>query len=491
MKSSKIIITAIFCIGSLFFASCKKFLDQEPMSNPAEVNFWKTAADAESGVAGCYSLLRTALNSKTIAYYAYGDLPTDEFSAVGGEDAQDISNLNLSIGVPASADYRVMYNLRRWDNFYRAIDQASSSIKNIPKIDFTTGQNGATKNSLIGEAYFVRAFSYFYMSRVWGDVPLITTDVAAENAVNLPRASKDAVLAQCISDLKTAIPLLQYGYSSTTNRAIRANRGAAWALLAHIYAWQQNYTECVAATDSVITRGQYSLVDRATNYLSIYKGQSTEGIFEISMNAQNEGAINGIARNTTKAPYNTTNVGNAVYTLSASALTELYSDTTDLRRKNSFAFLGTTDPICIKYANFQYTTQNNIVIPIAYNNIIVFRLADIKLLKAEALAALNRFTEAKSPLNEIRAAAGLAEYTGTDENLFKAVIDERGRELFLEGHRFYDLIRLAKAKRIYAFGGNRMTESQFLQGKYYWPVDPTLIALNGMITQTPYWASSM
>jgi len=491
MKSSKIFITATICIGSLLFASCKKFLDQEPISNPAEVNYWKTASDAESGVAGCYALLRTALNNKTIAYYAYGDLPTDQFSAVGSEDGQDISNLNLSIGVPASADYRPMYGLRRWDNFYRAIDQASSSIRNIPKIDFTTGQNGATKNSLIGEAYFVRAFSYFYISRVWGDVPLVTTEVAAENAVNLPRASKEAVMAQCISDLKAAIPLLQYGYSSTTNRAIRANRGAAWALLAHIYAWQQNYTECLAATDSVITRGQYSLVNRASNYLSIYKGQSTEGIFEISMNAQNEGAINGIARYTTKAPYNTTNNGNALYTLNTTTLNELYSDTTDLRRKNSFAFLGTTDPICIKYANFQYSTQNNIVIPIAYNNIIVFRLADIKLLQAEALAALNRFTEAKAPLNEIRNAAGLLAYDGTDDNLFKAIIDERGRELFLEGHRYYDLVRLAKVKQIYAFGGTRMSESQFLRGKYYWPVDPTLIALNSLITQTPFWASSM
>jgi len=491
MKTTKLYIFLLISSGCVMFSSCKKFLDEEPVSVATEINFWKTPDDAASGVAGTYSLLRTALNSGAIAHYGYGDLPTEEFSNAAGEDLPDISNMNYSIGVPASSVYRPMYKLRRWDNFYRVIDQASNSINKIPAIDFSSASTNSAKNNLLGEAYFLRAFTYFYMTRIWGDVPLIATSQPAETAVNISRTAQVQVLAQCISDLKAAIPLLQYGYTSAANRAIRANRGSAFALLAHIYAWQQNYTDCAAAADSVITKGGYSLVNRSASYLTIFKGQSTEGIFEISQNALNEGAITGIAQYTTKAPYNTNVTGNAQFTINTSNLSTLYSDTTDLRRKNSFAFLGTTDPICIKYANFQYATLNNAQISVAYNNIIVFRLADIILLRAEALAAEGRNVESKTLLNQIRNAAGLTDYAGTDTDLFKGVMDERARELFLEGHRTYDLIRLAREKQLYDFGGTRMSSAAFAQGKYYWPIDPSLIALNNLLSQTPYWASKM
>jgi hypothetical protein len=100
---------------------------------------------------------------------------------------------------------------------------------------------------------------------------------------------------------------------------------------------------------------------------------------------------------------------------------------------------------------------------------------------------------ARTILNEIRILAGLGASTATDANLFEAIIDERGRELFLEGHRFYDLVRLGK-RGIVKFGSGstqRITPSEFMQGKYIWPIDPSMIIQNPLLTQTPYWADKM
>lgn len=488
---------AILLSISILTFSCKKFLDLKPISTPITTDFFKTASEANSAVAGCYSLLRTALNNKTITYYAYGDVPTDEYSAFGFvEDMNDVGNVNWALPVAATSDYRTMINLRRWDNFYRVIDNANLCIQNIPGIDFSTDNSGSdpvvTKNNLIGEAYFMRAFTYFYISRVWGDVPLVTKSVNAGDAVSIARTPQATVLAQCISDLKKAIPLMQYGYVNASDRAVRANRGSAFALLAHIYAWQQDYQNCASAADSVIQRGNYQLVNRnSVGYLSIYKGQSTEGIFEIAQSSSNEGSSNGLPFYTTKAPYNTLINGNAVFTMNTDHLNTLYADTADLRLKNAFAFLGTTDPICIKYSNFQYAQQTTTKIAVAYYNIIVFRLSDIILLKAEALAATGQSGQAITLLNQIRTAAGTQPYAGTTDELFESIIDERGRELFLEGHRFYDLVRLARQKSIAEFGDGKISMSEFNRGKYYWPIDPILITLNNSLKQTPYWASKL
>jgi hypothetical protein len=282
------------------------------------------------------------------------------------------------------------------------------------------------------------------------------------------------------------------------DRAVRANRGAAYALLAHIYAWRGDYAKAAPAADSVILKGGYSLVNR-NNMLTIYQGKSAEGIFEIAESAANEGNSTGIATRTLKTPYLLTNTGNSAMPLDLTSLyTRFYTDTVnDLRAKRTFAFLGSTDPISIKYSNITYTstaTNGQPASPIARNNIIVFRLGDIKLLRAEALAASGTLGEARTILNEIRAAAGLTATTATDANLFEAIIDERGRELFLEGHRYYDLVRLGKKTGILKFDSgtsSRMNSADFQQGKYIWPIEPSIIYINPLLTQTPFWSNKM
>jgi starch-binding outer membrane protein, SusD/RagB family len=494
-------------LSLVFAASCKKFLDKEPKNTMTDLNFWKTEAEANSAVSGVYSLLRTAINyPEGIGHYAWGDLPADEFApaqTLGGGDYTAISQINWSISISSTAATdasRMMYRMRRWDNFYRVIDQANRVLKFVPDIplsSYTSSNPASVQQKFLGEAYFLRAFTYFYISRIWGDVPQVLETLPDPTlGQQLPRTPANVILDQAVKDLEAAIPKLPWTVSAT-DKAVRATRGAAYALLAHIYAWRGDYEKAAPATDSVIMKGGYAYVPRA-NFTSIFKGQSSEGIFEISQNKTNEGYATGIGTRTSKAPYLLSNTGNSNMPLDVNTLySRFYTDTVnDLRVKKGFAFLGTTDPITIKYSDnsfVTYTGTNN-TSPVVLHNIVVFRLADIKLLRAEALAATGNMGGARTILNEVRLLAGLGASTATDANLFEAIIDERGRELFLEGHRFYDLVRLAKKTGILKFASGsitRITTSEFQQGKYIWPIDPSMIIATPLLTQTPYWADKM
>jgi hypothetical protein len=513
----RILNITLFCIlAFIFLSSCKKFLEKRPINQATDSNFWTNEAEANNGVAGAYAMLRTAMNEMGFAHYYYGDFPTDEFLVPpAGEDYQQINRIEWNFFVATTELHRAMIRLRRWDNFYRAVDQSNRCLEFIGKIPldkFTSTNKTEAKNALLGEAYFIRAFTYFYMSRIWGDVPLSTEFIAdAAKAVNLPRTQQTLVLNQCIKDLETAIGLMTWKPNFTTSRAIRVSRGAAYALLAHIYAWKGDYAKVIPAADSVIAKGGYTYVNRANQatYLSMFKGNSTEGIFEISQNANNEGSaigtaygtiINNVAGRTLKSPYLATNTGNSYFPLDRTTLSTLFpdnADSNDYRRKNGFAFWGTTDPITIKYSSGVIYSGTNNTSPLSLHNIVVFRLADIALLKAEALAATSDFGGARTILNQIRTLSNVSPYTGADNTLFAAVIDERTRELFLEGHHFYDLVRLgrktngADLRFNGSSGAARMDNAQFQQGKYYWPVDPITIISNPLVTQTPYWADKM
>lgn len=512
MKRFSRILFICFLLATAF-SSCQKFLDKKPINQATDQNFWTNEGEANNSIAGAYSMLRTAMNEMGFSHYYYGDFATDQFLVpAAGEDYQQLNRIEWNFFVAPTETHRAMIRLRRWDNFFRAIDQANRCLKYIPNIPlekFTSTNKQEAKNALLGEAYFIRAFTHFYMSRIWGDVPMVIESVDdAVQAPILPRTPQAQVLNQCVKDLETAIGLMTWKPAATVSRAIRVSRGAAYALLSHIHAWNGDYEKVIPAADSVILKGGYTYVNRSNqaSYLGIFKGNSSEGIFEISQNANNEGAggntaygsiINNVAFRTLKAPYLATQTGNSHFPLDRVTLDAFFpsnSDSNDHRRKNGFAFWGTTDPITIKYSNILYTGPNN-TSPISLNNIVVFRLADIALLKAEALAATNSFGAARTVLNQIRLLNNVSTSTVADNNLFEEIIQERGRELFLEGHRFYDLVRLARKTGIVRFNGStgvvRMDNAQFQQGKYYWPIDPILIQINPQLTQTPYWADKM
>jgi hypothetical protein len=486
-------------------ASCKKFLDQNPNSQATDQTTWKSDGDANASVAACYSLIRSAFNA-AITYYTYGDLISDEFSdIIGGDGAySDIRNMNWGIAIPYPNTYDPRLKLRLYTNFYTAIAQSNRCLHfiNLMPASAFNGSSAedqqASKNRYLGEAYFTRAFNYFYIARVWGDVPLVTEySNDASSALQQPRVPQKQVLAQAISDLKMAEKYLNWEDPGSSDRIVRADKGSAFALMAHVYAWQGEYDSCDMACDSVINSGSYSLVS-GNSYMDIYKGQSSEGIFEISqsslpesMNAKDVYAITGV---TLTPPYLANGAVAPYWQINTGTTSALYTDTNDIRFKKAFVVLssGSSNPIeCIKYADIQ-NLNNNPSYQVATNNIIIFRLAGIMLLKAEALVAKAAPDDegALSLVNTVRARAGISPLSALSGNdLLQAISDESGRELFLEGHRFFDLIRLERLTHEQQLPN--ISQPEFDAGMYYWPVDPTLFITNKNLTQTPFWQSRM
>lgn len=502
MKSILIILCLLVALGA---ASCKKFLEQDPYSSATDETTWKTEGDANASVAACYSLMRSAFNA-AITYYTYGDLISDEFTdIIAGDGAyRDIINMNWGIGIPSANTYDPRMKLRLYTNFYTSIAQSNRCLYYIGQMPLKvfTGDNEAarqvTKNKYLGEAYFVRAFNYYYMSKIWGDVPITTT--YSDSAVTQPlsRQSQALVTKQALADADMAIAYLNWKDPGSADAAVRADKGAAFALKAHIYAWMGDYDKCNAACDSVIGSHSYNLTD-AASFMSIYKGQSVESIFELVQNSSQESMIAtdnySITGVTLTQPYINVSDVQPRWQLSIGLIDYLYADTNDVRFTKSIVkkYTGSADVYeCIKYANIQ-NVNNSTSYQAAQNNIIIFRYADIQLLKAEALAAKSVPDEAGALaiVNNLRAMRGvsgsLSGLSGHD--LYYAIIDERGRELFLEGHRTFDLIRLERLTGDQQFP--YMTHSDFVAGKYYWPIDPTLFLTNANLKQTTFWAGRM
>lgn len=475
----------------LLFTSCKGFLDLEPKSEATDENFWKTQDDAKSAVAGMYALLRAALNGANgVAHYAYGDFVSDEISSANADPFQHVVNMNLNLSLASSNTGNAVYQLRRYDNFYKVVDQANRVIKYVNQMDDSAFDNVRTKNYYLGEAYFIRSFTYFYMGRIWGGVPILTDAVAPIYAINHEAATAQQVMEQSLKDVQEAKKNLDWRNLITADFGVRANKGAAFALEAHIGAWTGNYNTTIAAADSIINSEMYFYVSRdSLAYKTIFNGKSSEGIFEISQSATNEGTSEGIGSYTlASTKYHRTLTTPRLIT-TKTRVDELFNDRSDKRRKFTMdTTVNNTFVICNKYSNLTYPTEGNNAVPVFKNNIIIFRYSDLMLLKAEALAGTNQIALAKEQLDQVRMMSGLQPWNGSG-SLIKAIFDERARELFLEAHRYYDMVRLYKHHGIYEFLGARMTQEQFQRGKYMWPFDPSLLSQNPLLKQTPFWAT--
>ena len=492
----------LLLLGSLgLIASCKKYINEGPIDSPTNDNYWVTERAAESGLAGAYGLLRTALTNNR-ACFVMGDATANEF--IFNSYTWTVADL-----APAH-NFNFAYEpyeeeLNDWTPFYQAISQCNLILSKVPSIPASgfTDDPTATKNEILGEAYFVRAYCYYYISQVWGQ-PVIVTQAYTDpiNAKPVPRSTTAAGFAQAASDLLASIKLLQYGYSNTANIAVQANKGTAFALLAKTYLWQKQYKQASAAADSVILNGGYTLEKGAT-YSNIFKGHDPESIFEMNMlfsANQNEAqsANSGAFSQFLAEPFVAGKDPNkTIWWVNTDLVTSLFADTTDtakdVRIKATFYGLQTATPQMVKYANVVYQQPAQQVDPFVSNNLVLLRLADTYLVKAEADVNLGNTGDAAIYLNKVRERAGLSDATSTDpKQMMYFIMDERGREFFGEGTWFYDLYRtglILDANYDNSIEGYLPARAGNDNAGFQWPLDlRTLLPQDPLLTQNPYWA---
>jgi len=422
---------AIVCLAGL--PSCKKsFLDKSPISSLTNSNFFKTAKDAESALIGAYDALQqeyyiwdyqTNSDTRGDNSYAGGDNPTNfqidrfQVTAVNGNVERD------------------------WGQLYNGIMRANAVIDNVPNIkDPTAWPTDERRNQILGEAKFLRALHYFHLVRSWGGLPLQLSMKDAD--IYKKRSSAAEVYAQIEKDLKEAETVLPTSYSSNGETRGRATKGATQALLAKVYAQQKKYTDCLEYCNKVLSNSNYALL---TNYDNLFDGNhenNSESIFEIQYDPSGEGDW-GIQLLTP-------------YSLTGDEWIKFNTPTHDLVK----SFRAEGDSVRL-HASIIFEWTNNIpspytaAEPVAYiykwrhpngwnspDNVMLIRLADIILLKAEALNETGQTSQALPLINQIRFRVQLGNTpASTQTQVRDAILKERRLELAFEGERWYDLLR--------------------------------------------------
>jgi starch-binding outer membrane protein, SusD/RagB family len=305
---------------------------------------------------------------------------------------------------------------------------------------------------LQGESKVVRAFWYFYLTNMYGDVPLVTSTDYTINA-GIARSPKVTIYQQIISDLTDAKSMMATNFIDATDTTVttdrtRPNKWAASALLARTYLYTGNYQDAKTESDSLIGNPLFSLLN---DLGSVFKANSMEAIWQIGIplptNYNTPDALQFILLTT---PGN----NGSCCAISPQLLNSF--EPGDSRRSIWIDSLQTTAPLTNYYYPFKYQVQSGTDVT---EYVMALRLAEQYLIRAEAEAngAGNGINAAVSDLNVIRNRAGLSNYAGlTDKtSVLNALLHERQVELFTEwGHRWFDIIRTNSADTIMGAPGN-------------------------------------
>jgi hypothetical protein len=497
----------IILIGFVFLfilSSCNKMLEVDSVRTVAEKNMWNSLEDSRGALMGVYGLTRVALIDND-AFWIYGDVRSGDFSSPVRQDLNAVINNSLN------ATFPTVEALTDWTRWYAAINAANLYLERIHEVQEKDLRYTESSMRLdVAQVRALRAFAYFYMVRIWGDVPLIIASHDGEFQKQ-PREDKDKILAWAEKELNEAAVDLPYTYSDgdpqqpgnyyNEDRArwegALFRKTSAWGVLAHIAAWQGDYAG--VSKYSKLLMDNYGKSNMG--YVNVNDLTKPDGFFNakrfnhlLGFNSDyghQDGSSTGHIEELTLAEPVVNKKIPDIYMVKDSIL-NIFNETDDQRfgldtignPRNTAYFTnyngrypifskikviqgGNTDP------NFRYFTSA----------CVFTRLEDIVLLRAEALAALGEIQGAKDALNTIRLQRGLKAYDETiNGDLINAIFLERRRELMGEGQRWYDMVRYNKIK-----GTNSRFAKLIKDGGIYWPISTKILNQNNLLTQNPYW----
>ncbi len=466
---------------ALVTASCN-VTDLQPESNIASSNFWKTGRHAEMGITGVYqSFYLGGTNAPLYIRYLYwGEARADIYNT--NNVGQDAGTYNIPLNrITTNSGY-----VASWAEAYTAINRANNVLKFVPLIE-DVSFNPKRKNEIIGEALFLRALNYYYIVRAFGDVPLVTEpSLSLDQDFKTPRTSQAVVLDTIVANLLTAEKILPLSYSSEAQTRGRATQGAAKALLTSVYLWRKEYQKCADKAKEVLDlKALYQL---EPDYAAVFTDNSRESIFEIQFDNETQN------NNRFQTFFLPARIG--VQLLAPAE--KLYRDpingfAPNDKRKNVTIAITTTpnfNRAGVAYVNKYPGTFGAIGTPsFSDDNQILLRLADVILMRAEALNELNsNQTEVVALVNQIRdrafgAGVNPVAATATQEELRKIIMQERYLELAFEGHRWFDLVRTEQVDEVLGTQFPELLNPQ----RWVFPILESIINANPNIVQNPGW----
>jgi len=434
-----------FIVGVFFatfvFESCTKLVEVAvPTDRIVDRSVYTNEETAIAVLTGIYinmSQAGTFTGNRSISLFA--GLSADELVlydgvVVGSYQSYYQNNLSAIDGTGSE----------NWAPLYNYIFRCNAAIEGLQS---TTSLDQAVRQQLLGEAKFLRAFQYFYLVATFGDVPIV---LSADYNVNetLARSPREDVFKLIIADLEEAKSLLSTEYLDKSLRPysgdgerVRPTSWAASALLARIYLYKGDYAGAEAQSTLVINNAaMYDL----TPINDVFLKNSLEAIWQLQPVTFAHNTEDGFMF---VLPDSGPDMeGNRSFYISDQLLNSFEAG--DQRTKignwvNSVTVDGVTYHYPYKYKIGEIDAP-------ASEYLMVLRLGEQYLIRAEARAQLNNISEAQSDLNRIRRRAGLPDTDAIDKTgLLSAILHERQVELFTEwGHRWLDLKRTGNVDRV-------------------------------------------
>jgi len=463
------IVATLFLTASL--ASCKKWVEYEPKDDYTVTNldYLKSETDYRTMAVSVYTPLQWLNETVTI-----NDIASDN-AVSGGQDDQEPQN------VFDNMNFEPVNNLLadQWKACFEGINRANYLHQFKDANPGGTAVDFAGKESLYGEIYFLRAYYYFTLVRLFGDVPLfVDRRLGPTDAGSLTRAPKAEVYAQIEADLNTAIAALP-AVAQQVDKG-RATKYAAQALLGKVLIYEEKFTEAAAVLDAVITSNAFTLVpDMRSIFLSAGEN-GPESVFEIQFSngtpyynwgapTRGQGSIHpqqcGVRgmNGSAAMPYApgwsldlpTQELANA-YEAGDQRKAATIFDVEAYKNANpglmityQVAPYKNTGLYSHKYQPMKGETSGQIEFNWT-NNFRTIRYAEVYLLAAEAFnrAAAPNDAKARTYLNEVRARAfgnHSHDINASGTALKDAIWKERRLELAMEGDRYFDLVRTGQA----------------------------------------------
>lgn len=487
--------TFIGLTASLFtMTSCDDFLDIQPQEFVPLEKFWSQKSDVDEVVAGCYSAMQT--NAIVSRMYVWGEMRSENCINVG--NLKDVS-LERVIKEDINASNAYTY----WGDFYNVINRCNTVMLYAPKVaEVDPAYSQSQLNAHLSEVITLRALCYFYLIRTFQNVPYTEeAHIDDTQRMSIPQTPFNEVLDKLIAQLEDVLAkdmaVEKYPATNAYSNTARVTKYTIYALLCEMYLWKQNYDKCISYANTIIeykkelaeeegyTKSQFSdwygypIIGTGTkssttygrDFISIFSvGNSIESIFELTYTKGNKNALSNSCAAAffgnrsdpgmvTFSQYVGTDQSEQAYNIFDKANKGL-----DARGYANFN-IGSNNTGIVKptlngavnvYAEKKSASVGSVYDKIGSNdpnkaNVIIYRISDIMLLKAEAHALKGELEQAFELVDAVNKRSLMkstytsdvldqSKYT-SQEDMLDLVYQERERELMYEGKRYYDLVR--------------------------------------------------
>ena len=526
---SKNIVKAGLLAATLALTGCNDWLGEPSPGSTKLEDFFGSGTACTQVINGCYTPLAWEFNKSYFSEWYIGDIASDDALKGGqnvadGADAYDIDNFKTNANNGILLDY---YRAK-----YAGISRCNLALQEVAKYKVDDTLSDSEQQRLLGEAYYLRAFYYFQLVRVFGGVPLIHDVLDSSEKWKQPRATAAQVYESIVNDLKEAEKRLWAKSAYSADDLGRATRGAARAMLCKVYLYMKDYDNAYTwgklFVDEEYNGGEYSLCPVYSDNFTLAGENGQESVFEIQYSNDPTGDY-GEGFGFTRGTFSTILARPRMSSLGAKRgwgwnhpTHNLYAEfeAGDPRREVA---IGTPDEAGLAevevtylgspYYNNKLSMSENGTFPALDHdsrgplNYRLVRASDVLLLYAEAaLESGKDLQAAKWALEEVRARAransadpatmlpafpGYLGYTDSPESLRAAIRHERRVELAMEGHRWFDIVRWGIAAQIMnkkdgTYGSTETQEARdemanFVPGKHeLFPLPSEELALNPM-----------